>query len=106
MSINAGIYIPVTSTVQNVLSTAKVFAGLALSANPLIPTTNPLLKFTSAAAVETYFGSASTEYQAATKYFASYSSATQVPPYIYFDERPRFRTGGGKVRQRFLVQAL
>ena len=84
MSINAGIYIPVTSTVQNVLSTAKVFAGLALSANPLIPTTNPLLKFTSAAAVETYFGSASTEYQAATKYFASYSSATQVPPYIYF----------------------
>ena len=83
-SINANLYIPVTSTVNNVLSGTKVFAGLALSANPLIPTTNPVLSFASAAAVQAYFGVSSNEYTAATKYFKAFANSKTTAPYMYF----------------------
>lgn len=84
MAVDISTYIPFNSTVSNTLSNKKVFAGLALTANPLIPTTNPMLKFTSASAVGAYFGLSSNEYKAAVKYFTSYDSSLFVPPYIYF----------------------
>lgn len=84
MSIAIGTYIPITSSVNNVLSNKKIFAGVALTSNALIPTTNPLLRFTSSAAVSAYFGDNSNEYKSSVKYFSSYTGATGIPAYIYF----------------------
>lgn len=84
MAIDISTYIPVTSTVENVLSDTKVFAGIGLTANALIPSTNPVLQFTSAAAVGTYFGTSSNEYKAAVKYFKTSTTALSIPKYIYF----------------------
>lgn len=84
MAIDIKTYLPVTSTVENILSNTKVFAGIGLSSNTLIPTTNPVLKFTSSAAVSAYFGSSSNEYLRSIKYFATSTTALAVPAYIYF----------------------
>lgn len=84
MAIDISTYIPVNSSVQNILSGRKIFAGIGLTINPLIPTTTPILQFTSSSAVSAYFGSSSNEYAAAVKYFATSTSATSKPQYIYF----------------------
>lgn len=84
MSIDISEYIPVSSSVENILSGRKIFAGIGLSINPLIPTTTPILQFTSSAAVSAYFGSDSNEYDVSVKYFAAYTSALSKPAYIYF----------------------
>ncbi len=84
MAIDISTYLPVNSTVESVLSNTKVFAGLGLTANARIPSTTPVLKFTSLAAVGTYFGSSSNEYTAANKYFKTSTTALATPAYIYF----------------------
>ncbi len=98
-AIDIGLYIPVTNTVENPLNNAKTFAGLALTANSLIPTTEPILKFESLADVGDFFGTSSNEYASARKYFASCITAINFPPYIYFgrlileDVAPYLRSG-------------
>lgn len=77
-------YIPVTSNVNNALSSKKVFAGISLTANTLIPTTDIVKKFTSLAEVGDFFGNPSLEYTAARQYFASKKGVPYIPPYIYF----------------------
>ena len=77
-------YIPVTSNINNAISSQKVFAGISLTSNPAIPTTQIIQKFTSLAAVGEFFGNPSLEYTAASKYFASKQGVPLVPPYIYF----------------------
>jgi hypothetical protein len=100
-AIDIGLYIPVTNTVENPLNNAKTFAGLALTVNSLIPTTNPILQFNSLADVGDFFGTSSNEYASARKYFASCITAINFPPYIYFgklilqDLSPWLR--GGKI---------
>lgn len=84
MSISFSVFNPITSIVENNISNQKIFAGLALTNNALIPTTNPMLKFISLDAVGTYFGLSSVEYARARKYFAAYSTAETTPAYIYF----------------------
>jgi len=84
MSINISTYFPVSSSIQTILPTSKVFAGLALSSNPLIPSTLPMLQFKSAPDVGVYFGLSSNEYRASLKYFAGSSLSTSKAPYIYF----------------------
>lgn len=83
-AIDIGLYIPVTNTVSNPLNNAKSFAGLALSTSPYIPTSNPILQFTNLDDVGAFFGTSSTEYASARKYFASCVTAINFPPYIYF----------------------
>lgn len=83
-AIDVGLYIQVTNTVEDSLNNAKTFAGLALTINPAIPTTNPILQFTNLPDVGTYFGTGSNEYASARKYFASCQTAVTLPPYIYF----------------------
>lgn len=98
-AIDIGLYIPVTNTVENPLNNAKSFAGLALTSNFLIPTTNPILQFSSLPDVGDFFGTGSNEYASARKYFASCATAINFPPYIYFgkvilvDTVPYIRSG-------------
>lgn len=84
MAIDISTYLPVTSTVENVLNNTKVFAGIGLTANLLIPSTQPVLQFISSAAVSTYFGLNSNEYLASVKYFAASNTSLAKPAYIYF----------------------
>lgn len=84
MAVASSTYIPVTSEVETLVSSQKVFAGISLTANTTIPTTDILQKFTSLAEVGTYFGTSSTEYTVASKYFAAAKSSNLRPPYIYF----------------------
>ncbi len=99
MSISFSVFNPITSIVENNISNAKIFAGLALTNNILIPTTNQMLKFISLDAVGDYFGLSSVEYARARKYFAAYSTAETTPAYIYFgkfisaDIAPYLRSG-------------
>ncbi len=84
MTIDISTYFPVSSTVINTLNDKKVFAGLGLTSNARMPTTNQLIQFSDAASVSDFFGSGSNEFKSAKKYFASYTSAKVLPPYIYF----------------------
>lgn len=84
MAIDVSLYLPVSSSINATLNNTRVFAGLGLSINPLIPTTQPILQFTSAASVATYFGSSSSESIVATKYFKTSDTALASPRYIYF----------------------
>ena len=84
MSVNINQYFPVNSTVVSVLGNTKVYAGIGLSGNTLIPTSNPVLQFFSADEVKNYFGNSSDEYAASVKYFKSYDGALAKPRYIYF----------------------
>lgn len=83
-AIDIGLYIPVTNTVDNPLNNAKTFAGLALTVSPYLPTSTPLMQFKSLADVGDFFGTDSTEYASARKYFASCITAINFPPYMYF----------------------
>lgn len=84
MAIAVGQYIPVTSNVNNEISGNKVFAGLSLTSNPLLPTTNILQKFRSTQEVAEFFGNPSLEYSCAVQYFTKKTGVTLTPPYIYF----------------------
>ena len=53
--------------------------GLLLSKSSLIPTSSPVLEFTSARSVGDYFGTDSVEYRAASVYFAGYQNKSSAP---------------------------
>jgi hypothetical protein len=77
-------YIPVTSSIESVLSNKKVFAGLSFTANAKIPTTQTIKQFTSLQKVGEFFGTSSQEYAVARTYFTKKNGVPLIPPYIYF----------------------
>ena len=99
MSISFSVFNPITSIVENNISNAKIFAGLAITNSLLISTLTPLMKFISSDAVGEFFGLNSNEYKYSFKYFSAYSTAETTPAYLYFgllvsDDRSPWVTGG------------
>lgn len=84
MAININELIPVTSGIQNPPQGAGILAGLMLTTNTLIPTTSPVLRFSSLDLVGEFFGTTSNEYLVATNYFNGWDEAITQPSYLYF----------------------
>ena len=84
MSINISRYVNITSGLAGVSQIGqRSLGGLVISINPLVPT-GVFLNFTSAAAVGTYFGTASGEYARAAYYFSFISKNTTQPQVLSF----------------------
>lgn len=61
--------------------------GMILTKSLSIPTASPLLAFTDAASVGSYFGLLSPEYEAASIYFKGYENAFKMPATFYIGRR-------------------
>ncbi len=84
MSINISRYVNITSGLAGVSQIGQRSLGaLVISINPLVPS-GGVLNFTSAAAVGTYFGTASGEYARAVYYFSFVSKNTTQPQVLSF----------------------
>lgn len=83
-AVDIGLYIPVTSTAANLLNTKRIFPSIGITNNTLLPTTEPVKKFTSASTVGDFFGTSSDEYVRAVRYFKTSTQSATLPPYLYF----------------------
>lgn len=83
MAIPASQIVNISSRVISAGGTDLEITGLFLTSNPLCPHPTPL-SFSSSTAVSAYFGTASSEYAAAVKYFLGYDNSFKKPRKIHF----------------------
>lgn len=102
--------VTVNAVVDAVSLNPAVNAGLYLTKNAIIPTSQLVKRFNDAEAVGEYFGTTSVEYARALNYFKGDDNSTTFPPYLlfarYFDTAAAPYTRGAAISGATSLAAL